>query len=212
MKNDYFKEVLQWRYSVKEFDRNQKINESDWSLIEKTMQFAPSSYGLQPWKFIVVNDENIKEKLKKFTVNPIQIQTCSHLVVFCVLKNMDESYVSSWIDRVALERNTSVEALQTYKSLINKSLQGRTMEENFYWNKAQVYLALGFTLHAAASMKIDSCPIEGINIQSYNQILDIEKQGYSAALIAAFGYRWKNDKHSNWPKARFSQNDVIIRI
>jgi len=201
---------LNWRYAVKQFDATKKIPESDLSTLLEALRLSPSSYGLQPWKFIVIENMDLREKLKPHSWNQSQITDCSHLVVMCRINAIDEAHIDKYIALAAEAKGVEIEDLEGYKNLMVGNLLGR--ERPCYlrnWANKQVYLALGNLLTSAAVMDIDACPIEGFSADEYNEILELNEKGLSAAVVCALGYRSEGDKYATMPKVRFEKDDVI---
>src|SRR6516165_847679 len=110
-------ERLNWRYATKQFDPNRKINAQDWATLEDVLQLSPSSGGLQPWKFIVVTDPGVRQRLRPASYGQPQITDASHLVVFAAKKNFSEADVDAFIRRTAATRGVSVESLAPFRDM-----------------------------------------------------------------------------------------------
>lgn len=204
-------EQLNWRYAVKAFDTTKKVSDADWATLEKSLVLAPSSYGLQPYKFIVITNQNLKEKLKPAAYGQSQITDSSHLVVVAYKKSLSEKDVEEFIDLIVKVRGTPREMLADYEGIIKNSAKKAT--ENGYietWNSRQAYIALGFLLETAAILGIDACPMEGFDAAQFNEILGLED--YSAVALCAVGYR---DAENDWlaplPKVRYPKEQLIDR-
>jgi nitroreductase len=201
-------DALQWRYAVKKFDPNQKIVPELWNQIEQALVLTPSSYGLQPWKFIVVTDQALKEKLLPASNNQIQTTTCSHFVVLCTQIKLDENYIDSHASLMAERRNMDTQKKAKYVEAIKKVALWDP-EKTKAWSSKQVYIALGNLMTSAAILKIDTCPMEGIQPTLIDQILDLEKTDYRTVLTCALGYRSPEDKYAMQPKVRFPLEKII---
>jgi nitroreductase len=149
--NENMLEKLKWRYATKAYDRTKKISDADWNVLEDALQLAPSSYGLQPYKFIVVNDPAVREKLKAAAYGQTQLTDASHLVVFAYKKTLSDADVDHYVDRIIEVRGGSRESLADYentmKGTAQKAIDGGYIET---WNSRQAYIALGFLLETAA--------------------------------------------------------------
>lgn len=204
-------EQLNWRYAVKQFDPTKKVSEADWATLEQALVLAPSSYGLQPYKFIVVTDQELKEKLKPAAYGQSQITDSSHLVVVAYKKSLSEKDVEKFVDLIIETRGTPREMLADYEGAMKNS--AKTATENGYietWNSRQAYIALGFLLETAAILGIDACPMEGFDSAQFNEILGLED--YSAVALCAIGYRdGENDWLAPLPKVRFPKEQLIDR-
>lgn len=168
---------------------------------------APTAYGLQPFKAIVVEDQKTKEELQKFSQNQTQITEASHVLVFAIVKDISESYFDNYMKLVAETRNIPIEALVSYKKMVMASIESNGPINNRATNQA--YIVLWFLLMAAAQMKIDVCPIEMFDIDAYNNILHLKKQGLSAVVMCAIGYRDPADQNAHFKKIRRPMNDIV---
>ncbi len=209
--NEAIIEQLNWRYAVKKYDASKKITDADWNVLEHSLILAPSSYGLQPYKFVVVTDENLKKELTPAAYGQTQIADCSHLVVITYKKVLTDADVAHFVDRIVEVRNMPREAMKDYedtmKASARKAIDEGTIET---WNSRQAYLALGFILETAALLGIDATPMEGFNPAEFNRILGLED--YSAVVLCALGYRDReNDWLANLPKVRFLKEELIDR-
>ena len=202
---------LQWRYATKKFDPARKISLEDWRTLEQALVHAPSSFGLQPWKFFVVTEPALRERLKPASWGQAQITEASHLVVFAVKKNLGRADVDRFLDRIADVRGVTVESLDGFKQMLLGSLQ-RPVEEVNAWATRQVYIALGFFLSAAAMLGIDACPMEGFQPAQYDEILGLPALGYGATVLATVGYRAADDPYVKLPKVRFKPEEVVVHL
>ncbi len=202
---------LQWRYATKKFDPMRKIAADDWQTLEQALVHSPSSFGLQPWKFFVVTDADLKAKLKAASWNQAQITDASHLVVFAIKKNLGAADVERYLARVAEVRGVPLESLEGSKKMLMGSL-GRPAEQVDAWATRQVYIALGFFLSAAAMLGIDACPMEGFQPQQYDKILGLTEMGYGATVLATAGYRAADDPYIKQPKVRYKPEDVVVHL
>lgn len=202
-------ESLNWRYSVKKFDAKRKVSAEDWQTLEQTLLLAPTSFGLQPFKFIVVTDPKLKAELTPAAYGQTQIEDCSHLVVVAYKKSLTDADVEHFVDRIIEVRGTTRESIvdyeETIKTAAKNAVSAGTIET---WNSRQAYIALGFLLEAAALLGIDSCPMEGFNAAEFNRILGLED--YSAVALCPVGYRdAANDWLVNQAKVRFPKEELI---
>jgi len=202
---------LRWRYATKKFDPTRKIVAEDWRSLEQALVHSPSSFGLQPWKFFVVTDPDLKEKLKTASWNQSQITDASHLVVFAIKKNLGAADVDRYLARIAEVRSVPLESLDGFKKMLLGSLN-RPVEEVNAWATRQLYIALGFFLSAAAMLGIDACPMEGFQPEQYDAILGLTQMGYGATVLATAGYRAADDPFIKLPKVRFKPEDVVVHL
>jgi len=201
---------LQWRYATKQFDPDKKIDSETWSALEDVLVLSPSSYGLQPWQFIVITNSEIREQLKPLSWNQPQITDCSHLVVFAIKKNMTIEDVDRFIESMATTRNVSVESLADYRNMIIIDvIHG---PRSFYvndWSARQAYIALGNLMTSAVVLGIDTCALEGIDPAGYDKVLELQPKGYAAVVACAVGYRSPQDKYADLAKVRYSKEAMI---
>jgi nitroreductase len=205
-------EQLNWRYAVKKFDAAKRISDENWNTLEHSLILAPSSYGLQPYKFIVVTDEVVKKELTPAAYGQTQIADCSHLVVVAYKKVLTDADVAHFVDRIVEVRNLPRESMADYENTMKASAQ-KAINEGYIetWNSRQAYIALGFLLETAALLEVDACPMEGFDPAEFNRILGLED--YSAVALCPLGYRDReNDWMANLPKVRFLNEELIQRI
>lgn len=196
-----FLDVANNRYTTKVY-QNKKITDSQVEDLKEILRLAPSSINSQPWKFIVVSDEKTKQELAKVSFfNEPKINNASHLVVFLGIDDIEK--FETQIKKHLIEG-------QVNYYLQNMKPQGETVVKN--WLHRQVYIALGYFLSACASMQIDSTPMEGIQIQKYDEIL--KQDGYKTLFAVAIGYRDPQDSNQPEfkPKSRLPLDEVVLHI
>ena len=206
-------EQMNWRYATKQFNPDKAIPEDVWQTLEDILVLTPSSYGLQPWKFIVVTDPQIKETLKPLSWNQSQIVECSHLVAFTVKKNLTAADIDRLIEKTAADRSVPVDSLSGYRNMMVSDLVGgpRSFDIN-QWSARQVYIALGNFMTSAAVLGIDTCPLEGIEPAGYNTVLNIDTKEFTTIVACAAGYRSEEDKYAALKKVRFPKSEVIKTV
>ena len=203
-------DALQWRYATKKFDATKKISAADWAALEQALILTPSSYGLQPWKFVVVTDPALKAKLRPASWNQSQIEDCSHLVVFLGKEDITEADLDRFVARTAEVRGTTIESLAGYKGyMMGDLVNGARHAFIGEWAARQVYLAFGNFMTAAALLGIDTCPIEGLEPVKYDEILGLKGTGYRTLAACPAGYRAADDKYASLTKVRYAAEDVI---
>ncbi len=204
---------LNWRYATKQFDAQRKISPEDWSTLEEALVLTPSSFGLQPWKFVVVADQQTREQLVGASWGQRQVADASHLVVLAAKQDLNERDVNAYIQRIAEVRGVASSSLDGMRELMVGSLiQGMDVKARTAWASRQVYIALGNLLNSAALLGIDACPMEGIEPQKYNEILGLTARGLSAVVVCALGYRAATDKYASLNKVRFTKQEVLVNI
>lgn len=202
--------LLNSRFSIKNFDANKKIAPDVWAKIEDALVLTPSSFGLQPWKFLVINNPEVRAQLKPFSWGQAQITDASHLVVFCTKKNMTKEYIEGYMNRIVQVRGVERQTLNGYYDRINKSFS--EYQDILFENTKQTFIALGNILTVSALLNVDACAIGGFEDAPYNKILGLEGTEYTSSVVCAFGYRSSEDKYSNQPKVRFEKSKVIEYI
>lgn len=204
--------ALNYRYATKAFDPVRKIPAETWADIEASLALTPSSFGLQPWKFLVIENPEVREKLKAASWNQPQLTDASHLVVITARTDLAQADIDAWIARLSEIQGTPLEALSGLSGMIFSFSSAMTPAEKQAWNTRQCYIALGQLMTAAALMRIDTCPLEGISPADYDEILGLKGTGHATAVACALGYRSTDDKYATMPKARFPHETVIARI
>lgn len=211
--NETLLQQLRWRYAVKKFDPARKISAEDWHTLEQALVLTPSSFGLQPWRFVVITDQATKDKLVPMSWGQRQVAEASHVVVFSVRQPLTESDVDRHLVRTAEVRDVSVDSLAGFKKMLMKSLVPPPAEFDIHhWAGLQAYIALGNFMTAAAMLGIDTCPMEGIVPEKYDELLGLPSDGYGTVVVCVAGYRAADDKYATLPKVRFLAEDVVRHI
>jgi len=203
---------LQWRYATKVFDSSKKIESSLWDSIEDSLVLTPSSFGLQPWKFIIVTDDAFKAELLPHSWGQPQIKDCSHLVVLCAKKSVSDSDMENYLNLVAQSRQVTRESLEGYAGMMKGYIGSMDADRAQTWAKSQVYIALGQLMASAAALGVDACPMEGIVPAEYDRILGLEGSEYTTTVACPMGYRSADDKYADLPKVRYNKENIISRI
>lgn len=199
---------LRWRYATKQFDASRKIPHDVWTALEETLVLTPSSFGLQPWKFLVIQDPAVREALKAASWGQSQITDASHLVVFAVHRENTAEHLDAYMASIAAARSQPADApgLAGLKKMIQ---QFNASRPNVEWNARQVYIALGNFMTSAALLGVDTCPMEGLDPAKYDEILGLAERNLTTAVACVAGYRAEGDKYAGLPKVRFSKTEVI---
>ncbi len=205
-------EALNWRYATKQFDPSKKLSAQQTDTLHEALRLSASSYGLQPWKFIVVTNPEVRKQLRAAAWDQSQITDASELIVLAVQKNVDEKYVDAFVQSVATTRGMPVDALKGYADMMKGAITMRTPEGVKEWSSRQVYIALGTLLTAAAVEGIDVCPMEGFDPKKFDEILGLEKMGLESRVLATVGFRAVGDATANYKKVRFDKKDVIVEV
>lgn len=204
---------LSWRYATKSYDPARKISATDWLTLEEALVLSPSSLGLQPWTFLVVDDPLIRAKLLLASYGQPQVVDASHLVVFATKPNLSEADIDAHIQRTAEVRGIPVESLAGLRTMAVRSIvQGMTDAERRMWAVNQTYIALGNLVTSAAMLGIDATPMEGFEKAKYDEILGLSRRGLAASVIATLGYRAAGDKYATTPKVRFPREQMVQHV
>lgn len=203
---------LQWRYATKQFDPTCSIPPDAWTALEQSLVLAPSSYGLQPWQFLVVRNPDLRRELRAASWNQSQVVDASHFVVLAVRTQIDQAFVQSFMARIAEVRGLQPEALAGYRRVIENNVLSLDEHARRNWASRQVYLALGSLLASAAMLGIDACPLEGLDQIAYDRILNLESRGLNTVVACALGYRAATDSYADLPKVRFPQEKVVQNL
>jgi nitroreductase len=202
--------ALRWRYATKVFDVTKKIPADVWHALEQALVLTPTSYGLQPYQFLVVRDAAKRAALLPHSWGQKQVTDCSHFIVFTARTEMKETDVDRFLKRAGEVRSLPTEALAGYRKVMLGDIvngpRGKTAHE---WAARQSYIALGNLMTAAAVLGVDACPMEGINLPEYDKILNLEGSGYKTVVALALGYRAANDKYAGLPKIRYEAADLV---
>ena len=203
-------ESLQWRYATKKMN-GEKIPQDKLDRILQSTKLAPSSYGLTPYKVIVVESEELKEGLKNAAYGQTQITDSSQVLVFATWDTITEGSVDHFIETVANEREITSDLLQDYGSTIKGTLNFMSEDQKITWAQKQAYIGLGFALVAAATEGVDSTPMEGFNPLLVDEVLNLKEMGLKSVVLLPLGYRdTDNDYLVNLKKVRWSDNDFFI--
>lgn len=204
--------ALAWRYATKVFDPARPIPAPLWAALERSLVATPSSYGLQPWKFLVITDPALRARLRPVSWNQAQVTDCSHHVVFLARTEMTEADVQRLIDATVAARGLPAAALDGYKGMMLRDIvhgpRGKVAHE---WAARQCYIALGQFMLACAQLGVDACPMEGFDAVQYDAILGLAGSGYKSVVACPVGYRAADDKYAALAKVRFPAAAVIER-
>lgn len=209
---EHWHHQLHWRYATKAYDSSKHISPEQWNLILESVRLAPSSYGLQPYKVVVVKDPEIRKELRAAAWNQSQVTDADHLVVFAAKQTVTGEDVSDFIRLTAETRGMPAEALKQYHDVIVGDLvHGPRSQRIPEWTARQCYIALGFLLAAAAVQQVDATPMEGFDPDAFTKILKLDQIGYKAVVIAAVGHRSSEDWLAPLKKVRWPESDLFIK-
>jgi nitroreductase len=207
-----FLENQNWRYATKKFDPSKKVSQADIDFLKEAIRLSTSSYGLQAYQILLIENPEARTKLLTSSWGQTQIIDASHLIVFANYTKIDNEDIDAYMKTIAKTRNLPLEAVSGYGEFMKGSILKKTSEEINIWTQKQSYLALGNLLAAAAEIKIDVTPMEGFIPAQYNEILGLDKLNLNAVLVAAVGYRSEEDATQHNIKVRKSNEDLFITI
>ncbi|MCM2304830.1 MAG: NAD(P)H-dependent oxidoreductase [Elusimicrobia bacterium] len=203
--------ALNWRYAVKKFDAAGRIPLDKWEALEESLLLSPSSYGLQAWKFLVIEDKALRAKLRPASWDQSQITDADKLVVFLVKKDAGPADVQRFVDRISEVRRLPAEMLEGYKQMMLKSVN-LPPEKVEAWLTRQVYIALGNFLTSAALLGVDACPMEGFDKDEYDRILGLHEQGWKSVVVATAGVRASDDAYAKSRKVRYPKAEIVAKV
>jgi len=201
-----------WRYATKKFDAAKKISNGDLEILKEAIRLSSSSYGLQPYKVIIVDNPEIRAKLQPVAWGQSQIIEASHLIIFANETHLEELAIDNYVKNISETREIPLEKLVGYGDFMKSKILTLDEDSQKIWTAKQTYLALGNLLNAAAELKIDVTPMEGFIPEKVNEVLGLDKLGLNASLIAAIGYRHEDDATQHYKKVRKSKEELFITL
>lgn len=204
--------ALEWRYATKNFDTEAIIPDETIELLKHAFNLTASSYGLQPVKLLVVSNKSTLNDLVPLSMNQKQVGQASHLCVFCVETNIDESYIRTFFDRVKSINNTPDEILNPFRTSVINSFKAKSYDAIFKWGAKQAYLAMGNMLTVCATQGVDACPMEGFDPLEYDRFFKLNEKGLRSVLIMPIGYRASDDMFAAMNKVRKPLSESIIEV
>jgi nitroreductase len=207
-----FNENANWRYATKKFDATKKIKAEDLEFLKESIQLSASSYGLQPYKVLIIENPEIRAKLQPASWGQTQIVDAAYVIVFANELNVGNDQIDSYVKNIAETRGITIDNVKPYGDFMKSAILNLPEDVKNIWTSKQTYLALGNLLNAAAELKIDVTPMEGFVPEQYNEILGLTEKGLNAALVATIGYRAEDDANQFNKKVRKSKEDLFINI
>jgi nitroreductase len=204
-----FIENQNWRYATKKFDATKKVSDSDLAILKEAIRLSTSSYGLQPYKVLIIENEEIRKQLQPVSWGQSQIVDASHLFVFANYTDIEDTHIDNYVEDIAAIRGLNVDDLQGYRDFMKSKIVPLPADKKAIWTSKQTYLALANLMNAAAEMKIDVTPMEGFEPEKYNEILGLNALGLNASLVATVGYRHEEDANQFAKKVRKSEADLF---
>jgi nitroreductase len=202
--------ALEWRYATKVFEPGKKIPAGTWQALERALVLSPSSYGLQPYRFLLINDPAKRAELLSHSWNQKQVVDCSHYIVFTARTKMTGADVDQFVALVSRTRKLPAESLGSFRSMmIGDLVNGPRSKTAHEWATRQAFIALGNLLTSAAVLGVDACPMEGFVPAEYDRVLGLENSDYASVVCCALGYRSANDKYASLVKVRYDKADLV---
>jgi nitroreductase len=209
MEHQHILEALNWRYATKKFDSSKKISPKDLETIKEVLRLTPSSYGLQPWKFLLIENQALRQQLREKSWGQSQVTDASHLIIFCSYLDLNDEHIDSHISNTSVTRNQDIENLAGYGNFVKKTLSNLSPTDISAWSSKQLYIALGQLMLACAEMKIDATPMEGFEPAGYDEILGLKAKNLHATLVCPIGYRHLEDGTQFHKKVRKTKDDIF---
>lgn len=204
-------QALDWRYAVREFSP-QRLDEKAVELLLDATRKSASSYGLQPYKMLLIESDAIRRALLVHSYVQQKVVSCSHLLVFAAHTDIGNATVDRYIAKCMNIRGQTLNEIEGYADHMKQALAAKTPAEKRTWAHQQVHIALGTLLVAAASMHIDSCPMTGFDSKGYDQVLGLAEQGLESSVVVALGYRSASDASAHQKKVRMDYSEMVEAI
>jgi len=212
MKREEILNDLGWRYATKRFNREASIDEKDYQAVKEAIRLAPTSYGLQPFKVIEIEDRETRTQLQAAGYGQKQIVDASRLMAIASLKSFDNDLIDRYINLSMETRGLTEDEVSGYSNFMKGVFSQWSEETKKSWSEKQAYLALGFGMLAAAELNIDTCALEGIDIPEVNKILQLEASDYHVSVLLALGKRAEEDENQHLKKVRLETSVLFETI
>lgn len=210
MNHQQLLEALNWRYATKVFDATKKIPDDVWQTLKQALVLTPTSYGLQPYQFLVIDNPAKRAELLPHAWNQRQVVDASRFIVFTAQTKVTEADVDKLINHTSHARHIPAESLNPYRGMMVSDLvNGPRSKITHEWATRQTYIALGNLMTCAAVLAVDTCPMEGFSPPEFDRLLGLENSGYASVVCCALGYRSANDKYASLAKVRYETADLM---
>jgi nitroreductase len=207
-----FIEHQNWRYATKKFDSSKKVTAADLELLKEAIRLSASSYGLQLYKVIIIEDADLRAKLLPASFGQTQVTDASHLIIFANQTNVGEAEIDAYLQNTSTTRGLPLETLAGYGAFMKGTINPMPEDLKNIWTAKQTYIAMTNLLNAAAELKIDTTPMEGFNAAQFNEILGLDALNLNASVIVPIGYRHDEDETQHHKKVRKSLIDLFIQL
>lgn len=205
-------EDLNWRYATKRYDSTKKVDDGKLNIIKESLRLVPTSFGLQPLKYLIITDPEIRLKLQGASFNQSQITEASHLIVICTFIEIRDNDIEDYLQEMVATQETEPSKLEGFRKYLKSSLAPLSQKEKKEWNSKQAYIALGQLLHTCAQLRIDATPMEGFEPEKYDDIMALKERNLQATLVCPIGYRHKEDQAQHRKKVRRKMEHLFEEI
>lgn len=201
-----------WRYATKKYDNSKKVSTADLDFLKEAVRLSASSYGLQLYKVLIIESDEVKAKLVAAAYGQTQVADASHIFVFASQTNVGNTEIDAYLKNASETRKLPIEALAGYGDFMKGTINPMPEDAKSIWTAKQTYIAMANLLSAAAELNIDATPMEGFNAAQFNEILGLDKLNLNATVIVPVGYRHAEDDTQHYIKVRKSNEDLFITI
>ncbi|QEG20195.1 DUF6331 family protein [Mariniblastus fucicola] len=209
--NDFVR-ALSWRYATKKFDATKAVSAEDIETILSATNLSASSYGLQPYQFLLIQDKSLQEKLVDASYGQNQVADASAVLVFVIRTDIDADYIKQSAAETEAARGLEPGQLDGYARQMIGSIMSFDDNDRKSWATKQAYIALGTAMAACAMLGIDACPMEGFQPAKYDEILGLESKNLHSVLVLPIGYRAEDDINSKYAKVRKPLGEMVVRV
>ena len=212
-------EAMNWRYSTKEFDANKKISAADFQSLKDILRLSPSSTNIQPWHFVIADDEAGKARIAKgtqgmFDFNTAKVKDASHVIIFCSRIYANDEFLHEVLDKEDADGRFAEPKFKEQMHQVRKmflDIRRYEQKDEPHWLVEQVYLNMGALLLGAATLGIDTVPMEGADLKALDEEFELRSKGYTAVAVISLGYRSEDDFNADLPKSRLSEASIITK-
>lgn len=203
--------ALNWRYAVRRFS-DQVVTEDQLEQLLHAIVLSPSSYGLQPYRVLVVKNQALQQQLVAHAYGQDKVADCSHLLVLAADTDIGETTVARYFENYVKANGQQADpnALANYRDHLSSALAAKSPQQKQRWAAEQVFIALGNLVTSAALLNIDACPMTGFDVAGFNQVLGLDELGLTATATCPIGYRHADDKNAEQAKVRRSLAEFVI--
>ncbi len=201
-------QALNWRYAVQVFDPAKKVSDADLQTILESGRLAPSSYGIEPWHFLVIENPALRTALRAACFDQEKVTDASHFVVIARRTDVRASIVNELIDRTALTQGVDPAKLEGLRNMVDGYIAGLDDAALDAYVQSQCFIPLGIMVESAALIGVDSGPMGGFIPAQADEVLGLREKNLTATVMLALGYRG-DDSAAKRPKVRRAFSDVV---